>query len=219
MEEIRDFFAIDRLGWMGIPLYSLSILSLAVVLERCFHGLLWRDRLEEVHALTKTFSLNSAKPSLQTLHRLRSPLARMAAAYLENSIPSGTSEQKAREAAEAALLGWIQSCKNRIKMLATFAQIAPLLGLTGTVLGLVEAFKTVETSERMVSPALLAGGIWEALLTTVFGLIIAMPLILAVRLFNQRIEQTLVRARTLFFHLHHRQSVQGVDPTAASHHG
>lgn len=60
--------------------------------------------------------------------------------------------------------------------LAMFGNLAPLLGLLGTITGLISAFAVVEQAGGRVNPSMLAGGIWEAMLTTAFGLIVAIPL-------------------------------------------
>ena len=62
-----------------------------------------------------------------------------------------------------------------LRPIGAIAHLAPLLGLLGTVLGMIQAFQKIGVSANQVSPALLAGGIWQALLTTAFGLIVAIP--------------------------------------------
>ena len=76
-----------------------------------------------------------------------------------------------------------------LRGLATMAALAPLLGLLGTVIGMIRAFMVIEGHGSNVSPALLAGGIWEALLTTAAGLSIAIPCLMFHNLFQGRIEQ------------------------------
>ncbi|SPJ29971.1 MotA/TolQ/ExbB proton channel family protein [Falsiruegeria mediterranea] len=61
------------------------------------------------------------------------------------------------------------------RVLDTIAQLAPLLGLFGTVLGMIEAFQNLQTAGSTVDPSILAGGIWVALITTAVGLAVAMP--------------------------------------------
>lgn len=76
-----------------------------------------------------------------------------------------------------------------LKGLATVAALAPLLGLLGTVIGMIRAFMVIEGQGSNVSPALLAGGIWEALLTTAAGLTVAIPCLMFHNLFQGRIER------------------------------
>lgn len=71
--------------------------------------------------------------------------------------------------------------------LATIANVAPLLGLLGTVIGMIEAFTQLELSQGVPDPALLAGGIWKALLTTAFGLSVAIPASVALAYFERRL--------------------------------
>ncbi len=72
------------------------------------------------------------------------------------------------------------------RFLDTVAQIAPLLGLFGTVLGMIEAFQTLQAAGSSVDPSLLAGGIWVALLTTAAGLAVAMPTSMVLAWFESR---------------------------------
>lgn len=83
----------------------------------------------------------------------------------------------------------IRKMETSLRGLATVAALAPLLGLLGTVIGMIRAFMVIEGQGTSVSPALLAGGIWEALLTTAAGLTVAIPCLMFHNLFQGRIEQ------------------------------
>lgn len=72
------------------------------------------------------------------------------------------------------------------RLLDTVAQLAPLLGLFGTVLGMIEAFRSLQAAGSSVDPSLLAGGIWVALLTTAVGLAVAMPTSMILSWFESR---------------------------------
>lgn len=74
------------------------------------------------------------------------------------------------------------------RFLDTVAQLAPLLGLFGTVLGMIEAFRALQDAGSNVDPSLLAGGIWVALLTTAAGLVVAMPAALVLSWLESRVE-------------------------------
>lgn len=84
-----------------------------------------------------------------------------------------------------------------LKALDSIAQIAPLLGLFGTVLGMIEAFQQLQSAGNAVDPSALAGGIWVALLTTATGLAVAMPVSLAVTYLEERLESERVAVETL----------------------
>lgn len=83
----------------------------------------------------------------------------------------------------------VRRMETSLRGLATVAALAPLLGLLGTVIGMIRAFMAIERHGSAVSPALLAGGIWEALLTTAAGLTVAIPCLLFHNLFQGRIER------------------------------
>lgn len=77
-----------------------------------------------------------------------------------------------------------------LRPLEVIASLAPLLGLFGTVLGMIAAFRQLEAAGNQVNPAILSGGIWEALLTTAVGLAVAIPAVAALNWFERRIERT-----------------------------
>lgn len=75
-----------------------------------------------------------------------------------------------------------------LRVLDLIAVLSPLLGLLGTVLGMIEAFRQLEQAGDQVNPALLSGGIWQALLTTAIGLCVAIPVLIAHQLLERRVE-------------------------------
>lgn len=180
---------VGRLGWMGPPLVLVSVLGLALMGERAVY--FWRNRSRRTELEAALLGGSGAVPK----GCQGSPLGQVAKGYL------GARERGAgasRRAAEVRLERWVHRARSPVKQMAMLAHIAPMLGLTGTVLGLVEAFRVIETSEQAISPALLAGGIWEALLTTVAGMMISIPLIIAIRLCNARIEDAVCAAMEWF---------------------
>jgi len=76
-----------------------------------------------------------------------------------------------------------------LRLLELIAMVSPLLGLLGTVLGMIEAFRELSMAEGSANAALLAAGIWQALLTTAAGLIVAIPAALAAGLLGARVER------------------------------
>jgi biopolymer transport protein ExbB len=83
----------------------------------------------------------------------------------------------------------LQRLTVRLPLLSLIANLATLLGLLGTVMGMVKAFQQVANAQGTVNPSLLAGGIWEALLTTVVGLWIAIPALLFHYVLEQRVKR------------------------------
>lgn len=103
----------------------------------------------------------------------------------------------ARDAAENVALLQLHRLRRGIGVLDVIAQIAPLLGLFGTVLGMIEAFRALEGQGAAVDPSVLAGGIWVALLTTAVGLGVAMPASVLTAWFEARIANEEVAVENL----------------------
>ncbi len=158
------------------PILLSSVVALAIVVER----LLFLSRveidsarlLEEMKQEVRAGRLLKAK---RLCELESSPLARMGQAALAQY---GKPPSEIRERLEEAGSREIPHLERYVPLLGTIAHVAPLLGLLGTVTGLIRCFQTIQekaTSVNPVNPGDLAGGIWEALLTTVFGLIVAIP--------------------------------------------
>lgn len=92
---------------------------------------------------------------------------------------------------ELSLIGTrqIKELEKGLGVLALISVIAPLLGLTGTVTGMIRAFQIIASLGSQVNPGLLAGGIWEALLTTAAGLFVAIPVHIAHHFLEERLDE------------------------------
>jgi biopolymer transport protein ExbB len=82
----------------------------------------------------------------------------------------------------------------RTEVLNVISAIAPMLGLTGTVLGMIQAFNTIAAREGMAQPQELAGGIGQALITTLLGLLVAIPSMIALSYYRNRIDSLIAEA-------------------------
>ena len=82
----------------------------------------------------------------------------------------------------------LKRLNQNLHVIELVGQLAPLLGLLGTVTGLVEAFRTVSETKSAIDPSMLAGGIWEALITTVAGLVIAIPAMVSHHFLEHRVQ-------------------------------
>lgn len=101
-------------------------------------------------------------------------------------VPPGAAPA-ARAEATAQLDAGFAAVGRGLRVLDLTAQIAPLLGLFGTVLGMISAFRTLQEAGATADPSLLAGGIWVALMTTAVGLCVAMPASVALAWFDSRL--------------------------------
>ncbi len=97
--------------------------------------------------------------------------------------------EKVREAIENAGREEIYQLEKRLPLLATVSGVAPMLGFLGTVTGMIAAFHSVEMHSGVVSPGDLAGGVWQALLTTAFGLIVGIPALAFYNYFVTRVQK------------------------------
>ncbi|MBZ2190014.1 MotA/TolQ/ExbB proton channel family protein [Alcanivorax sp. JB21] len=84
----------------------------------------------------------------------------------------------------------LESLRGGLRLLEVVGTLAPLIGLLGTVFGMISAFQQLEMAGSQVDPALLSGGIWEALLTTAAGLVVAIPALAAFHWCDRTIEQS-----------------------------
>ena len=107
-------------------------------------------------------------------------------------------------------------CNAGFRALDAIAQVAPLLGLFGTVLGMIEAFQKLQEAGNSVDPSLLAGGIWVALLTTACGLAVAMPVSLLLTWFETRIENERVAIETMTATVLSHASIEKAEEQATS---
>lgn len=164
---------LDRGGFLIYPILLCSIVGLAIFLER-----VWRLRrarqdnavfLKEVRAHLRPDRLEEA---VKVCTGSQAPLAHVFLAGLLR-VPDG--EDRTREAIEEAGRREVVELRRNLGGLATITGGAPLLGFLGTVLGMIQAFQQVERLGGNVNASVLAGGIWEALVTTAAGLAVAAP--------------------------------------------
>lgn len=112
---------------------------------------------------------------LKELEEKPHPVARVMAAAVRGKADPKMDDQVVREEVTRVAQAQLDAMERGLALLNLIATIAPLIGLLGTVLGMIEAFQQMEGVGDRVEPAVLAGGIWEALLTTAAGLSVAIP--------------------------------------------
>ncbi len=164
--------ALDRGGVVLWVIAGLSVVTLALILWKLWRLALsgaWVRRRVEA-ALSAWGAGDGGKAQGLLGGDLRSRLAG-AAMGARAGLPEGAAREETLRVARA-LLG---DARTGLRALELIATIAPLLGLLGTVLGMIAAFQALQTAGAQADPALLAGGIWEALLTTAAGMGVAIP--------------------------------------------
>lgn len=180
IEALRQIAEIG--GPVVIILMVVSVLSLTMILYK-----LWQFSAAGVgrhRALSTAVQAwdrgdrAAARVALDLSTSYLAPVVEMAL----NSPPSASERLQAEAELEFGTL------ERGLRFLDSVAQLAPLLGLFGTVLGMIEAFRSLQGAGAQVDPSILAGGIWVALLTTAVGLVVAMPTALILSWFEGRME-------------------------------
>lgn len=170
------------------PILICSIFAVAIILEKfwCLHKIKI-DTQEFLAAILEKMKRHQVKEALQICDTTNSPISNILKAGI---LKYDRQRIQIKEAIEDASLYEIPRLEKNLSLLATIAHISPLLGLLGTVTGMVRCFQTIQakaTAFSPVSPGNLAGGIWEALLTTVAGLVVAIPTYVAYNYLVSRI--------------------------------
>ena len=159
-----------RGGIFMYPILLCSILAVVVIIERIL--VLRRANTDAGQFMLKLRSVlqrNDLMGAINFCARTVAPIANIMKRGL-TVYPEGP--ERVREAIENSGKEETFKLEHRLGILANIAGIAPLLGFLGTVTGMIGAFRTIEQLGGAVNPSDLAGGIWEALLTTAFGLIV-----------------------------------------------
>lgn len=176
-------------GWLMLPIILCSIVALAIIGERLWS--LQRKRIIPKHLVAQIWHLQSkgqlTGEQLSTV-RNSSPLGRVLAAGLSNA---KNSREVMKESIEESGRHVVHELERYMNSLGTIAAITPLLGLLGTVIGMIKVFSVI-TSQGVGNPAVLAGGISEALITTAAGLSVAIPALMAHRYFRGLIDSLVV---------------------------
>ena len=173
----RALQLLDSGGPVVAILGVMSVIALAILLiklwqfrsarlgdRRTPQQVLWlyqSGRVDEALAIARA----SMNPVAQALFR--------AMAGLQRGVP----EARIREGVARYCGDALETLRGWFRPLEVIASLAPLLGLFGTVLGMIEAFQQLEQAGNQVNPAILSGGIWQALLTTAVGLAVAIPVV------------------------------------------
>jgi biopolymer transport protein ExbB len=160
-------------GPMGYLLMGVSAVALAVFVERLLHY--HRAQINSAEFLTgvrNVLKRDNLVEAISICDATPGPVARLVKIAILNR---ENGREGVREALEEAGLLEVPRLEDKLNLLATIAQIAPIMGLLGTVLGFMTVFKNLQAQGLNAQTAALAGGVWEALVCTAFGLAIAIP--------------------------------------------
>jgi biopolymer transport protein ExbB len=157
-------------GWVMIPIALLSLLTVYLIVERWITVQKAKINPQQIMDRVRSYvEAGDVRGALAYCEAQDKPITRILRHGLERL---GRPIAEIQDAVEAAGKYEAFELEKRMDVLASIAGIAPMLGFLGTVTGMIEAFQQIQNLQGNVNPSVLAGGIWEALLTTAFGLIV-----------------------------------------------
>ena len=169
------------------PLLLLSLLSILIILERL------------VFFLSNTYKFTpTLQKGVEANEVINNPLGKVISVY-KNGVSLG--EEHCLNVGTREASRQISAHERGLKLLATIGAISPLIGLLGTVWGMVKAFSKMAEMGDKVTPADFADGIWTGLLTTVAGLLVAIPAVVGSRMFEAKVDRLCNDLNQLSSHL------------------
>ena len=177
---------ITKGGPIMIPILLGSLIGLSIIIDRCW--VLWTLRLDTAAFAEEVFGLVKARRMAQALERCRRerhPLAHVLAAGIEQRAAGQT---EITQAMEKVANRCVRQLEQHLGGLASIIGIEPLLGFLGTITGLIRAFMSWERAGANITVSVLASGIYEAMITTAAGLMVAIPFYLAYNYLISRIK-------------------------------
>jgi len=186
MEQGNLLSVVVRGGWLMVPILVCSLIALAVVIERFLTFRRFRTNIQglmlRVRGALARGDLEGAKRACEA----GGAMADVLRAGLE-AAPAG------RDSAEAAMEGAgdrvVFALERNLGVLATVAAVAPLIGFLGTVTGMIRAFMEIQALGGNVNADVLAGGIWEAMVTTAGGLSVGIPALIFYNYFVGKVDR------------------------------
>ncbi len=186
----RAAFLLDAGGPVLIILLILSVIAFAIILIKYWQ---FRQlRLDEdsfIQHVLDYWRAGQVNASMVELYRTPHPAARVLEIAIRGIAERRVGEETIREEVMREGVEQVEEMRIHLRSLEVIASISPLLGLLGTVMGMIDAFQQMEAAGTQVSPAILSGGVWEALLTTAVGLAIAIPVVIALNWFESKVER------------------------------
>ena len=201
MSEILNFirFVLDLGGPVVGILAIASFVALTLVIYKIFQFyILDIGRTKDARRAIVLWQNGQTHEAINLIKQKRGLIAQSAYLVLNRlAVEMPADKDKIEDAVETLATDRLHNLQSGMKALDTIAQLAPLLGLFGTVLGMIDAFKALQGAGSNVDPSILAGGIWVALLTTAVGLAVAMPITLILSYFETRLENERVNVEVI----------------------
>lgn len=183
------FWLLANGGTVVAILLVLSVVALAVILLKLWQ--FWRLRVWSwgpLEAAAEAWRAGDTEAALARLGKTPHPAARVLEVALRGRA-RGADGATLREEIQRVASERLEALRGNLRVLELIGALSPLLGLLGTVIGMIGAFRELEAAGSQVDPALLSGGIWEALLTTAAGLSVAIPVVAILSLLERTVER------------------------------
>ena len=187
LERVLELLGLG--GPVAFVLIGMSVVALAIILAKA-----WQFRAMRIgsfrlaHEALGIYRAGDSRKALSIAGDSVNPAAAALARAIRGK-RSALPEAAVREEVMRYGAHALESLRGGLRALEIIASLAPLLGLFGTVLGMIEAFREMEQAGHQVNPAVLSGGIWEALLTTALGLGVAIPAVVALGWLERRVDR------------------------------
>lgn len=185
-EQMIDLLTIG--GPVVWVLTALSFISLTIILLKVWQFVAIRPEQHQQRKLALNYWAKGETANAMDALRSERPIDRLLKNAMQGILdrtPLKTLEMELTRQAQAIQY----QCRLLLRPLEVIASLSPLLGLMGTVLGMIEAFQQMQAAGAKVDPSVLSGGIWQALLTTAAGLAVAIPVAAAHSWFDRKAER------------------------------
>ena len=173
----EQFFGLmNNGGPVLFVLLAISILALTLIIGKLIQ--FWKFRVYGhgfVEPVLQAWRSGGGREALDMLSAQRNPVARVLEVALQGPAGGARREELVKEEVTRVAGLHLDKLRSGLRSLALIANLSPLIGLLGTVIGMINAFQALQDAGNKVDPSILSGGIWVALMTTAAGLIIAIP--------------------------------------------
>lgn len=184
------FSAFKAGGILMLPIIICGIVATYIIIERCYYFYITKKRDAKLkYELESSIPAGNFDAAEQSCNEADTPVSQVVKKALE---ARRWPEADMKEAVEAEMSVAIPRYEHLLTALGTISNIATLLGLLGTVTGNIKAFGVLGSGGTMGDPAVLAGAIGEALVTTVAGLVVSIPSVVFYNYFNSRVNRRVV---------------------------
>ena len=193
-------------GVLTWPILFCSIAAWTIFFERffCYRGAtrINRQLINAVYQLVRSKKFEEARALLAPQEREKRYKAPPAERILREGLAVDPTDRDSLELVLShSVSRELKLLERHLGTMATLGNIAPLLGLLGTVVGMIKAFMAVQELGGRVNASVLAGGIWEALLTTAYGLVVAIPIVFCHNYLENRLEELQARHEEIAVYL------------------